>query len=122
MQVGGREIDQKVVYCIIGFLVLFGVLWYLHGGGDVSDLGVRADEVRADYSEGTRQLDAAGQAVADSQNLTRELRQENQRVGDAVRQSSDLNKSSAELLREEQTIFRDIRQRGPVSDYTLKNH
>ena len=103
---------KKVMYLLAGCLVVVSC-WYIFASrNDVSDIQQRADTVRDQLGTAQQEqrdqaeaLDRAEIAVDRSQQAVRD----NQGTADKIK---DLERSDAEIIRECQSIFETVRNRG----------
>lgn len=104
------------MYLLAGVLALASCWYFLAGRGDVSDIGKRADDTRAEFeSAGEEQrdqaaaLDRAENAADRSQSAIRDSAERADRV-------QELERSDAEIIRESQSILEAIRGRGEAEN------
>lgn len=94
-------------------VLLAGLVWFLCAGrGDVSDIGKRADDTRAELTSAREEqrdqaaaLDRAENAADRSQSAIRDSEERADRV-------EELERSDAEIIRESQSILAAVRGRG----------
>ena len=104
------------MYLLAGVLALASCWYFLAGRGDVSDIGKRADDTRAELtSAGEEQreqaaaLDRAEGAADRSQSAIRESEERTDRV-------QELERTDAEIIRESQSILDRVRERGKAEN------
>lgn len=110
------EISKKMALLAAGVLLVAFGWFYFAGRGDVSDIGKRADDTRAELtSAGEEQreqaaaLDRAEGAADRSQSAIRESEERTDRV-------QELERTDAEIIRESQSILDRVRERGKAEN------
>lgn len=110
------EISKKMALLAAGALLVASGWFYFAGRGDVSDIGKRADDTRAELtSAGEEQreqaaaLDRAEGAADRSQSAIRESEERTDRV-------QELERTDAEIIRESQSILDRVRERGKAEN------
>lgn len=103
---------KKIMYLLAGVLLVASCWFYFAGRNDVSDIGKRADDTRAELtSAGEEQreqaaaLDRAENAADRSQSAIRGSAERADRV-------QELERSDAEIIRESQSILNRVKARG----------
>ena len=107
---------KKIMYLLAGVLIVASCWFYFAGRNDVSDIGKRADDTRAELeSAGEEQrdqaaaLDRAENAADRSQSAIRGSEERADRV-------EELERSDAEIIRESQSIIAAVRARGKAEN------
>lgn len=107
---------KKIMYLLAGVLLVASCWFYFAGRGDVSDIGKRADDTRAELESAREEqrdqaaaLDRAENAADRSQSAIRDSEERADRV-------EELERSDAEIIRECKSILDRVRERGPVQD------
>lgn len=110
------EISKKMALLAAGALLVASGWFYFAGRGDVSDIGKRADDTRAELtSAGEEQreqaaaLDRAEGAAGRSQSAIRESEERTDRV-------QELERTDAEIIRESKSILDRVRERGKAEN------
>ena len=109
-------ISKKMALLAAGALLVASGWFYFAGRGNVSDIGKRADDTRAELtSAGEEQreqaaaLDRAEGAADRSQSAIRESEERTDRV-------QELERTDAEIIRESQSILDRVRERGKAEN------
>lgn len=108
-----NETTKKILTAVAAACVLVASCWfYFAGRGDVSDIGKRADDTRAELTSAREEqrdqaaaLDRAENAADRSQSAIRDSEERTDRV-------QELERSDAEIIRESQSILEAVRGRG----------
>lgn len=109
-------ISKKMALLAAGALLVASGWFYFAGRGNVSDIGKRTDDTRAELtSAGEEQreqaatLDRAEGAADRSQSAIRESEERTDRV-------QELERTDAEIIRESQSILDRVRERGKAEN------
>ena len=110
------QINRKIVYLLVGVLVVACCWFAFSGRNDVSDIGQRADTTRNELETAGKEqrdqaaaLDRATDAADRSQQAVRDSQETTDRV-------QDIERSDAEIIRDCKSIIETVRARGKTEN------